>query len=228
MKKILLSIIALAFVINLGFSQGIDVGVTAMISPTPGSDMAMDFNGTMSFNLENFGPNIPNGDTLYLGMYFDGVIAPVGYTLELTSAFNTNDVILTSGPVDFSLLSNVTAGLKSICFRTAMITDTDLTNDSACAFYNILSGNGIASVLGEQSTIFLANGRLKIDVTNADIVGSSMLSVYNMAGTLIHSEEINGDGHIESTIDLTNESHGVYIFRLLSDGKLIESRKVMK
>jgi len=231
MKKLYSTVFIIACCASLTFSQSIDLGITAIIDPAPGASVDINYSDSIKFTLVNYGPAIAGTDTITFVWFVDGILQAALYSLQFGSTFPTSALATISAQVDFSQINNptITVGnTYSICFAVAMLgIDTNMSNDSACANYTITT-TGLESIPGQKSNIFLSNGQLNVDVTHANIVGSSMLSVYNMAGTLIHSEEINGDGHIQSTIDLTNESHGVYIFRLLSDGKLIESRKLMK
>jgi hypothetical protein len=49
-----------------------------------------------------------------------------------------------------------------------------------------------------------------------------------MAGRLVYAEDIGGNGSISSTIDLSSYATGVYVVRLVSKGRLIDTRKLLK
>ena len=229
MKKLYISILAVAFSFNIASSQTFDVGVTAILDPAPGSTVASTFNDTMTFMLQNFGDTIFTGTDILFGVLVDGVLMPTGYTLPLGVDFPPNTAALVTGVVDLASL-NLNDGIHTVCISTANLTDVNLANDSACGNYTI-SGTppvGIESILGQKSAIFLSNGQLNVDVTNANIVGSASLTVYNMAGILIYSEELSGNGQVTAIADLSDQATGVYVVRLLSNGQMIEARKLMK
>ena len=106
--------------------------------------------------------------------------------------------------------------------------DVDNSNDSACATYTFTVPAGIGLTLGSKSSIFLNNGILNLNITHSDIVESTTLTVYNMAGRLVYAEDIGGNGSITSTVDLSSYATGVYVVRLVSKGRLIDTRKLIK
>jgi len=237
MKKLYISIIVFAFSFSAAFSQ-MDIGITTITNPAPGSTISATFNDTMEFYMQNFGPDIPGTDTVYVGFVIDNVAFPAIYSLPLGSTFPSNAVLIVTAVVDLSAL-NFSDGTHTICATTVTFPfppgDADLTNDSTCANYWVGAPPppppppvGIESRIGSKSSIFLNNGTLNIDVANEDIVESTMLTVYSMSGALVHAEDIGGTGSISSKVNLSNQVTGVYVVRLVSQGKLIETQKLMK
>lgn len=224
MKKLYSTLFILVCFVGLSFAQNYDFGVIALDVPAPGANVDPSASDSMKITVENFGPALPTTDSITLVMLVDGIPTGFIYWVKFTGPFPTGATTQLGWDIDFGTLN---IGTRSICWSIAMLNDTNSLNDSICANYNIMP-TGIESMLGQGSNIFLSNGQLNVDVTNADIQGSSMLSVYNMAGKLIYSEESVGNGQVTSIINMSDQANGVYIVRLMSDGKLIESRKLLR
>ncbi len=224
MKKLYSTFFILVCFAGLSFSQNYDFGVTAITEPSPGANVDPSTSDSMKITVQNFGPDLPTTDSITMIMLVDGTPTTSIYWVKFTGTFPNGASAQFGWDVDFSTLN---LGSRTICWTIFMLTDTNSANDTTCAVFNIMPV-GIESVFGEESKIFLSNGRLNLDVTNSEIRGSTTISIYNMAGSLIYSEDIDGDGHVASTVNLSDHATGMYIVRLLSDGKLIESRKVMK
>ena len=206
------------------------MGVTSIDIPAPGSSIPTAYNDTLAFTVMNFGDPMPANDSLIIGIYVDGALQLNGFIYELPTLWPTSVAIQLLIIYDIGALS-LTAGPHTICLTTLDINDVDLTNDSSCASYTITvppPPAGIGSALGSQSSIFLVNGQLNLDVSSSDISGSTAVTVYNMSGTLIHSENISGSGNLSAVIDLDDHAAGVYVVRLVSSGKLVEVKKLMK
>ncbi|PCH91695.1 MAG: hypothetical protein COB85_08825 [Bacteroidetes bacterium] len=227
MKKLYSTLIVLVCFAGLSISQPYDFGVTAIVDPIDGSSLEQNFNDTMQITVFNFGPDLMTTDSVVLRLLVDGILTNVTYYIIPGFPFPSGVGATIGWQVDLASLG-LSLGSHSLCWTIYMGSlDTNSLNDSTCVSYTF-TVTGIESALEEQSKIFFANGQLNIDVTNPKIKGSSMLSVYNMAGMLVFSEELTGNGQLTSRINLSNHSDGVYIFRLTSDGNLIESRKLLK
>lgn len=226
MKKRYTSLLALILTGNIAFAQP-DMGVTEITTPTPGSSILTTYNDTLAFKIKNFGDSLNIGDSLVITMFIDGVEAPGGYFLIMQQAWPTNDEYVLAGPVDFTSL-NISAGSHTICLTTDDADDVNHANDTACATYTFTVPTGIGLTLGSKSSIFLNNGILNLNITHSDIVESTTLTVYNMAGRLVYAEDIGGNGSISSTVDLSSYATGVYVVRLVSKGRLIDTRKLIK
>ena len=227
MKKLYSTLLIIGCFLSLSFAQNYDFGVTAIVDPANGVNVDQNFNDTISVTVKNFGPTLPTTDSVMLRMLVDGMLTNVLYYITPAIPFPSGLSVTVGWLVNLGSLG-LSINSHSICWTIYMGSlDTNSANDTTCVSYNIIM-TGIESALAQESKIFLSNGQLNVDVTNKQIKGSTALSVYNLAGSLIYSEEIDGDGHVASTVDLSNQSTGMYIVRLLSDGKLIESRKFMK
>ena len=229
MKTLYTSLLALILTGNIAFSQGgLDLGVTGITIPAPGTSLLTTYSDTFAFKIFNFGDTLYAGDTLHLNMYLDGVMQPAGsFSTLLVATWESQVELTVSASFNFGLL-NISAGTHSICMGFVNYNDVDNSNDSACATYTFTVPTGIGLTLGSKSSIYLNNGILNLNITHSDIVESTTLTVYNMAGRLVYAEDIGGNGSISSTVDLSSYATGVYVVRLVSKGRLIDTRKLIK
>ena len=120
-------------------------------------------------------------------------------------------------------------GNHTFCFWIQMPGDIDNSNDTACATYTLVDPVGVETrEVQEYSRIYFVDGQLRLDVCNSRILGFSTLSVFSILGREIYSEPLTGNGRLVSTVNFSQQPKGVYIIRIVSNGKLIDTRKLIK
>lgn len=215
----------------LSHSQQVtDLGVTAILNPVPNTNVPNNFNDTLKFTIQNFGmTTISSGDTIPLSIEVDGLIA-IPVLLGIDSDFPP----MAQANVDLVGIDLGAMGLPNgnhtVCISTAMPGDVDPANDSTCATYTLVDPTVIfeSSNNWENIQVYFANDRLHFNVTHLEIEGRASISVYSVLGQEVFSGQLGANGHIAMSINVSDQPKGVYIVRIVSNGKLIDTRKVMK
>ena len=68
-----------------------------------------------------------------------------------------------------------------------------------------------------------SNGQFNVTVSS--LQKSSSIEIYNSIGELVYSQKVINE---QNTIELTNEANGLYFVKVMSDGKIVGTKKIIK
>ena len=231
MRKIYLTLMMVGLGFLISYSQlTIDVGVTSIQSPAPNSSIPNNFNDTIQFVVQNFGTaTIGSGDTIPHVIELDGIF-PVQTDVVLSSDFPPGvQAIVSLVGVDLGALG-LPNGNHTVCIRTEMPGDVDASNDETCATYTLVDPTVIDETGSDREDVkvYFVNDQLHFNVTHPEIEGSATVSVYSVLGQEIYSGPMGEQGRIMGSINIAGHPKGVYIVRMVSNGKLIGIQKLIK
>ena len=229
MKKIYITVFLFLFVVFTASSQGVDIGITAIVDPVPGTSIPNNYNDTIKFSMINNGPTIAANDTIPIGFSIDGLPILSMYA-SMQSDFPTGvTAIVAFYGIDMGVLG-LTNGDHTFCFWTQMPGDINNSNDTACATYTLVDPTVPTSLefslVQEYVKMYFDVGMLYLDVSSGNLVDGAELVVCDMMGRNVHSEYISGVSIYSENISFENYPRGVYLVSLRSNTGWVETRKL--
>ena len=228
MNKLYVITFLLVTVMFTSNAQVIDLGITAIVDPVPGTSIPNNYNDTIKFSMVNNGATIAANDTVPIGLGIDGI--PV---LNLFAFMQSDFPTGVTGVVSFYGIDMGVLGLSNgnhtFCFWTQMPGDVDNSNDTACATYTLVdpAPTGFEfSEFAEYSKLYFEAGQLHVDVSNKNILSGVDLIVRDLMGRQVYRGFISGVNRCSDKISFDNYSKGIYLVSVRSNTGWMETRKL--
>ena len=235
MKK---SILACFFALTsvAAFAQ-LDLSASHIVSPASGTTVTSNNAFTVKFAVTNTGTTTLNaGDTIFYRIDINGGVVTIGganiFFIPLTIPLAPNDSVHISvgANLDFwgfaggalANQSTFTIGFNvrgTTCCPS--IDDADLSNNQISLTLTNGSLSSVEANTFELET-FYANNQFHVEYING--IGSLDISIYNLAGQIVKTTTITQSENIE----LSELPSGVYVTKIASEGRLIETKKFVK
>ena len=194
-----------------------------------------------SFNQVNIDSNIfpsgmisINGPIYSMSKQSDGKII-IGGDFTTYNGVSSNYVarLNTDGTLDTTF--NIGIGANGIVRTTSIQSDGKIIIGGDFTAYNGIGRNRIARI---NNTAALSNNRFKKNILNIfpnpssgyftlqidNLIEMKTVEVYTIIGQKIYSKQLTEN---ESTLDLSNQPKGVYIYKILGSNKEMESGKLV-
>tara|TARA_R110002072_G_scaffold216958_8_gene374542 strand:+ start:7897 stop:8604 length:708 start_codon:yes stop_codon:yes gene_type:complete len=235
MKKLILACTFALFSVA-AFAQ-LDLEATSIVSPASGTSVTSGNPFTVKFAVTNTGTTTLNtGDSIFYRIDINGGIVTIGganifyIILSKTVAPNDSVHISVTANIDFwnfgqGALAN--SSTFTIGFNVRGTTccpsldDANLANNqiSLTLTNGSLSNDELEAV---ELETFYSNNEFHVEFLN---IGSAIdVNIYNLTGKLVKTAALTGS----EDIDLSDLPQGVYISKIVSKNKLVETKKFVK
>lgn len=235
MKRLILScFFALSSI--AAFAQ-LDLAATHIVSPAAGTVVTSNSPISIVFAVTNTGTTTLNvGDSIFYRIDINGGVVTIGganiFYIPLTKTLAPNDSVhITVGATldfwNFGQGSLANQSTFTIGFNVRGTTccpsldDADLTNNQISI--SLTNGSLSADELDAlQLETFYANNELHVEFLSG--LGMIDVSIYNLAGQIVKTTSLTESDNV----NLNELPKGVYISKITSEGKLLETKKFVK